>query len=65
MASGVGQNRAWICCDECTTPIVERRGFDLIFRQRHHGREHVSVVSLLRLLRDARKEADRQHRNSA
>ena len=56
MAIGVGPNRTRICCDECTTPIVERRGFQLVFRQRHHGKEHVSVVSLLELLEEAKKE---------
>jgi hypothetical protein len=57
VAVGVGRIRIWISCDECTTPIVERRGFDLVFRQRHHGREHVSVVSLLELLEEAQKES--------
>jgi hypothetical protein len=56
VASGVGRNRALIYCDECTTPIVERKGFDLVFRQRHHGKKHVSVISLLELLEEAKKE---------
>jgi hypothetical protein len=57
VATGVGQDRALVLCDECKTPIVERQGSQLIFRQRHHGREHVSVVSLLKLLEEAKKEA--------
>jgi len=39
------------------TPVVERQGFQLIFRRRHHGKEHVTVVSLLKLLEEAKKEA--------
>ena len=58
MAVGVERTRILISCEECTTPIFERRGFDLIFRQRHHGKAHVSVVSLLELLRDAEKEEE-------
>jgi hypothetical protein len=44
-------------CDECPIPVFERRGVQLIFRQRHHGKNHVTIVSLLELLEEVEAEA--------
>jgi hypothetical protein len=34
-----------IICDECGTPVAERRkDGTVVIRARHHGREHVTII---------------------
>jgi hypothetical protein len=47
---------AKVRCDECPTPVAERRGDRILIRQRHHGHEHVTLLPIRDLLEEAEKE---------
>ena len=43
-----------IKCAECGTPVAEVQGNELVIRTQHHGREHITVLSLLSLVKGER-----------
>jgi hypothetical protein len=50
------RSRAKVRCDECATPIAERRGDRLLIRQTHHGQNHVTLLPIRDLLEEAERE---------
>lgn len=49
-------SRSKLRCDECTVPVAERWGDNLVIRQKHHGREHITLISIPELLEEAQTE---------
>ena len=44
-------------CAECGTPVAEVQGETLVIRSKHHGDQHVTVITLDELRRLLEREA--------
>lgn len=53
-----GRERVMYRCDDCPTPIFEIDGDCLIFRNKHWGKRHVTVVRIADLVQEARKDEE-------
>lgn len=48
-------------CQECGTPVAEIRDGQVILKQRHHGVQHVTVLSLEVLIELLQQQRKRTH----
>ena len=55
-----GRERLIIRCDDCSTPIFELDGDCLIFRNKHWGKRHLTVVRIEELLQGSERTKARK-----